>query len=74
MSLPAAGGYWLDKSWGTSPWLLALGAVLGFYVAMKHLLALAQRSKRELEPKTQDEQSRHQPGNHPSESDPSGKG
>ena len=41
MSLPAAGGYWLDKKWGTAPWLLIIGAIGGFYVAMKHLLALS---------------------------------
>lgn len=41
MSLPAAGGYWLDNKWGTAPWLMIIGAVGGFYVAMKHLLALS---------------------------------
>ncbi|MDA0833306.1 MAG: AtpZ/AtpI family protein [Planctomycetota bacterium] len=44
MSLPAAGGYWLDTKWGTSPWLVIVGAVLGFYVAMKHLMALTKTS------------------------------
>lgn len=46
MSLPAAGGYWLDTKWGTSPWVMIVGAVLGFYVAMKHLMALSQKSNR----------------------------
>ncbi|QQR81642.1 MAG: AtpZ/AtpI family protein [Deltaproteobacteria bacterium] len=35
------GGQWLDKRWGTSPWLtlvgLVLGAVAGFYNLIKIL-------------------------------------
>ncbi len=40
MSLPAGLGYWLDKQWGAEPWLVIVGAVLGFYVAMTHLMQL----------------------------------
>ncbi|QDV51115.1 AtpZ/AtpI family protein [Gimesia fumaroli] len=41
MALPAFLGHWLDGKWGTSPWLTALGAVLGFAVGMTHLLRMA---------------------------------
>jgi F0F1-type ATP synthase assembly protein I len=40
MALPALGGYWLDERWGTKPWLVICGAVLGFAVAMTTLLRL----------------------------------
>jgi ATP synthase protein I len=46
MALPALLGHWLDTRWGTEPWLVAIGAVLGFAVAMVHLLALAKQSNR----------------------------
>ncbi|MEO1994290.1 MAG: AtpZ/AtpI family protein, partial [Planctomycetaceae bacterium] len=38
MVLPAVGGHWLDNHWGTGPWCVSLGAVLGFAVGMRHLL------------------------------------
>jgi len=41
MALPPGLGYWLDEKWNTGPWLVIVGAVLGFSVAMKHLLQLA---------------------------------
>lgn len=41
MALPPFLGYWLDSRWGTKPWLVATGAVLGFTLAMWHLLKLA---------------------------------
>ena len=44
MALPAALGAWLDQRWGTTPGLVSVGAVLGFIVAMRHLLQLARRS------------------------------
>jgi hypothetical protein len=46
MALPARLGAWLDKRWGTEPWLVAVGAGLGFAVAMVHLMALAKKSGR----------------------------
>jgi F0F1-type ATP synthase assembly protein I len=46
MALPAFLGHWADEHWGTEPWLVAVGALLGFSVAMVHLLALAKQSGR----------------------------
>lgn len=45
MVLPAGLGYWLDGQWGTDPWLVASGAVLGLIIAMKHLLQIASESE-----------------------------
>ena len=46
MAAPAGLGYWLDKRWGTQPWLVIVGAVLGFITAMTQLLQLANSGKR----------------------------
>lgn len=43
MVLPAVLGYWGDKRWGTRPLLVAIGALLGFSIAMWHLLKIANR-------------------------------
>ncbi len=52
MALPAGAGYWLDRRWGTSPWLVVLGACLGFVISG---MSLAQMVKRLSPPaKTQD--------------------
>jgi F0F1-type ATP synthase assembly protein I len=40
MALPALLGYWLDQRCGTEPWLLVLGAVLGFCLMMRHLVVI----------------------------------
>lgn len=40
MVLPAGLGAWLDSRWGTSPWLVIMGAILGFAVSMWHLARL----------------------------------
>lgn len=40
MSLPAGLGYWLDLRWGTLPWLVSLGGLLGFGLGMWHLLKM----------------------------------
>ncbi|MEX0702235.1 MAG: AtpZ/AtpI family protein [Planctomycetales bacterium] len=40
MALPAWGGHWLDQRYGTDPWLLVAGALLGFAVAASHLIAM----------------------------------
>ena len=41
MALPAAGGYWLDRRFGTAPVFVILGAILGFAAGMFHLLQIA---------------------------------
>lgn len=46
LALPAALGYWLDRKWGTGPWLLIAGAVLGFLAFMTHLLQIAKQLDR----------------------------
>ncbi len=33
MALPAGAGFWLDRRWGTSPWLMLVGAGLGLLTA-----------------------------------------
>ncbi|HWL07505.1 MAG TPA: AtpZ/AtpI family protein [Planctomicrobium sp.] len=35
-------GYWGDRYWGTKPWLLILGGLLGFLVSMWHLWRIVQ--------------------------------
>jgi F0F1-type ATP synthase assembly protein I len=39
-ALPGALGYWLDQRWGTGPWLLSLGVILGFAVSLVQLMSL----------------------------------
>ena len=46
LALPPLGGMWLDKRWGTAPWLLILGAVLGFCMFMFELLRIARAGGR----------------------------
>jgi F0F1-type ATP synthase assembly protein I len=46
MALPAFLGHLADEHWHTEPWLVAVGALLGFATAMVHLLALAKQSNR----------------------------
>lgn len=43
MVLPTGLGYWLDTRWGTAPWLVIVGACLGFAAAMLDLMKLAQQ-------------------------------
>jgi len=46
-------GYWLDKRFGTKPWLLVAGSVLGFasgmWVLFRTILLLAAKDKKEKE-------------------------
>ena len=44
-AVPAGGGAWLDQRYGTSPWLLLLGVVLGSYLAFMEVLRLAKSLK-----------------------------
>ena len=43
MVVPTVVGYWLDSKWGTSPWLVLMGASLGFATAMLDVARLARR-------------------------------
>jgi F0F1-type ATP synthase assembly protein I len=43
MALPAGLGLLADQHWGTGPWLVAVGALLGFAAALWHLLKIAKR-------------------------------
>ncbi len=40
MVVPALLGLWADQSWGTTPWLLILGACLGLLLAGMHFVQL----------------------------------
>ena len=42
MALPAFLGHLADQRWGTEPWLVGVGALFGFAVAMVHLLCSRQ--------------------------------
>lgn len=44
MALPPALGWWADSKFNTSPWLLCLGAVLGFVASLLQLIQLASDS------------------------------
>lgn len=40
MALPAWAGHWADQRWGTEPWLVAVGAIVGMSLALWHLMAI----------------------------------
>jgi F0F1-type ATP synthase assembly protein I len=46
MALPPLLGYFADERWKTGPWLVVVGAFLGFALAMVQLLNLAKQSSR----------------------------
>jgi ATP synthase protein I len=52
MVLPAIGGGWLDKRWGTSYWAL-IGVAVGMVVGMWHLLLMT-RPKQSAKNKSND--------------------
>ena len=41
MATPPLVGWWIDSRWGTTPWVLIGGAVLGFASGMLAILKLA---------------------------------
>jgi F0F1-type ATP synthase assembly protein I len=47
MAVPPTIGWWADGKLKTAPWLMILGTVLGFGVAMMELMALAKSSERD---------------------------
>ena len=50
MALPAGLGYLADKRWGTEPWLICIGAILGFVVGLRHLLVMAAKDQAKKPP------------------------
>jgi F0F1-type ATP synthase assembly protein I len=46
MVLPGLFGHVLDRHWGTSPWLLILGTILGFIVGFRSLLRMTRPDRR----------------------------
>ena len=38
LALPCWGGYWLDGRFGTSPWCLIVGGLLGLVASFVHIL------------------------------------
>jgi F0F1-type ATP synthase assembly protein I len=45
MSLPAGAGYWADSRFGTSPWMVVIGAALGLTCGMMQILRGMGRTK-----------------------------
>lgn len=53
MALPAWAGYWCDQKFGTSPWLVVAGAVLGLAGGMLQLFhGLNRAAKQKKDNKT----------------------
>jgi F0F1-type ATP synthase assembly protein I len=46
-ALPGALGWWLDERWGTGPWLLIVGVMIGFGVSLLHLMQLVKTFDKE---------------------------
>jgi cyanate permease len=44
MVLPGLVGIWLDRRWGTSPWITLLGFGLGMTLAIWHLIQMTRGS------------------------------
>jgi len=42
VAIPALAGAWLDRRWGTGPWLLIAGALVGMCIAGLHLFQIVQ--------------------------------
>ena len=40
-------GFWLDNKWGTSPWMLVLGAIGGFLLGLYIILRAAKEMERQ---------------------------
>ena len=45
MAVPPAIGWWADSYFNSGPWLLIVGAVLGFTVSLMELIKLAKDSE-----------------------------
>ena len=44
MVLPIAIGWWADAKFGSAPWLLVIGVLLGFVMGIWHLVALTRNN------------------------------
>lgn len=58
MVLFGALGWWLDGKWGTRPWLLAIGCLLGATGGMISLIRTALRKNEPSESETDDQPGR----------------
>lgn len=47
LALPVGVGYWLDTRWGTAPWLLIVGILVGVAVSTLHLIQMVALLNRE---------------------------
>jgi len=54
MVAPIVLGYFLDQWWGSSPWMVAVGAVVGLVGGLYHLILLMNRINRLHRSETQD--------------------
>ena len=45
--LGAGFGFWLDSKWGTSPWLLIIGAIGGFLLGFYMILRAAKQMEKQ---------------------------
>ena len=61
MVLPIWGGSWLDKRWETGPALTIVGAALGMFAAITHLMQLTSTKSKSKSPrdKTSQDDSRN---------------
>ncbi len=46
--LGAAAGYWLDVKWGTLPWCLVGGVIVGFALGLARVLQAARQANKNL--------------------------
>lgn len=51
--VPPVLGLWADRSWGTSPWLLCVGAGLGFLLLMMDVIRLTGKPSSTRAPKSE---------------------
>jgi len=70
VALFALGGHWLDERWGTEPWLLLLGALLGMAGGMIHLITVVSPGllpfrRASDRPKSSDSRPHSRPGSKP---------
>lgn len=56
MGLPVAGGYYADRYFGTHPWLLLLGIVLGLAAIIVYLYKLGIQSQQKPLPSKKNKQ------------------